>query len=129
MVKRRCKRHYHTGTYRSTKTGAEIKYRSGWELEYAKWLDANVDVKTYVYEGIVVAYVSNARSKHLSNYYPDFFVEYVDGRKELIEIKPKRKVAQARVQKKAEAAEQWSREHGAVFKILTEEDLKLIHVL
>lgn len=128
MPKRK-KRRYHTGTYKSTKTGAEIKYRSGWELEYAKWLDANPDVKTYLYEGVVVAYVSNVRSKHLSNYYPDFYIEYVDGRKELIEIKPKRKVDQLKVQKKAAAAEQWSREHGAVFKILTEADLMTMGVM
>lgn len=129
MKKRRKKSHYHTGVYKSTKTGAEIKYRSGWELSYAQWLDANPDVKTYLYEGVVIAYVNNVRSRELSRYYPDFFVEYVDGHKELIEIKPKSRVDQKKVQKKATAAQQWCSDHGAVYRILTETDLKLIHVL
>lgn len=130
MAKRRRKKgHYHTGVYKSTKTGAEISYRSGWEKLYCEWLDANPDVKTYLYEGVVIAYVNNARSKNLSKYFPDFLIEYVDGRKELIEIKPARKVEQKKVQKKAEAAKQWCSEHGASYKILTEAELHELGVL
>jgi len=129
MKKRRKKSHYHTGKYTSTKTGAEISYRSGWELEYCKWLDENPNVKTYLYEGVVIAYVNNVRSRDLSRYYPDFFVEYVDGRKELIEIKPQRKVEQKKVQKKAEAARRWCQEHEASYVILTEIELKLLGVM
>ena len=129
MKKRRRKKgHYHTGIYKSTKTGAEISYRSGWERSYCEWLDANPDIKTYLYEGVVIAYVNNVRSRDLSKYFPDFLIEYIDGHKELIEIKPARKVEQKKVQKKAEAAEQWCKDHGAVYKIITENDLKALGI-
>lgn len=121
--KRRRKRRYHTGVYTSIKTGQKCCYRSSWELKYLQWLDAHDEVLTFGYEGVKIPYISNLKTGKLRTYYPDFWVEYVDGRKQLVEIKPKKRLTQARVQKKLKAAETWCQEHGAVLVVLTEVEL------
>lgn len=127
--KRRRKKRYHTGVHVSTKTGQHCKYRSGWELSYLKWLDAHAAVTTFGYESVKIPYVSNIRSGKLRNYLPDFLIEFNDGSKQLVEIKPKRKVAQSVVQKKLKAAEIWCREHGVTLVVITEVELKVMGLL
>jgi hypothetical protein len=125
--RRKRKRHYHTGLHTSPKAG-ECKYRSGWELEYMQWLDANADVITYSYEKTKIPYVSNARTGKLRNYFPDFLVEYVD-RRVLVEIKPKRRASQVKVVKKLKAAQEWCSTHGVALEVITEVELKLLGLL
>lgn len=122
--RRRRKKRYHTGTYTSTKTGKDCKYRSGWELAFLKWLDAHAAVKDFMYEEVKIPYVSNLRSGKVRHYYPDFYIEFTDGSKQLVEIKPKKRVSQVAVQKKLKAAEVWCLEHGARLVVLTEVELK-----
>ncbi len=73
-----------TGQYTSTKTGATINYRSSWELEYAKLLDADPMVHTWQYEPFSIPYEIDGKAKQ---YIPDFLVRYFDGI-ELVEVKP-----------------------------------------
>lgn len=73
------------GSYASGKTGKVIHYRSSWELEYAKLLDADDAVSTWVYEPFAITYELNGESKR---YLPDFLVSYKDGTEELVEVKP-----------------------------------------
>ena len=128
--KKRKKRkgHYIRGTYTSPIAG-ECKYRSGWELKVMVYLDENPEVEMWSYEKTVIEYVSNVRTKKIRKYYPDFFVKYKDGRVELIEVKPKRKLEQAVVKKKAEAARLWCEVNGLTYKILTELELKELGLL
>jgi hypothetical protein len=126
---RRRKKRYHTGTYVSTKTGQACKYRSGWELEYLKWLDAHLMVRTFGYESVKIPYVSNLRTGKLRNYFPDFLVEFTDGSKQLVEIKPSKRLVQAGVKKKLEAAERWCQAHGVSLVVLTERELKVMGLL
>lgn len=122
--RRRRKKRYHTGVYVSTKTGQECHYRSGWELSYLKHLDADPSVVEFLYETIIIPYISNLKTKKVRRYYPDFFVSYADGHKVLVEIKPKKRLAQARVQKKLAAAEAYCRVHGMTLEVITEHELK-----
>lgn len=124
MKKRRKTRKYKTGIYVSTKTGAEIKYRSGWELNFAQYLDKDATVLTYSYESVIVSYITNLRSGRLRKYFPDFFIERTDGTKLLVEIKPLRFMNRTINKKKWEAALQWCVEHDAEFMVLTECELK-----
>lgn len=126
--KRRKSRRAKRGIYESKK-GGQVNYRSGWELEFAQWLDAAPDVVSFEYEKLVIAYVSNAKSKKMRKYYPDFAVTYTDGRLEIIEIKPSRRVHQARNMKKSLAAGDWCRVNGAIYKIVTEVELKALGLL
>jgi len=124
--KRRKKRKYHTGTHVSPKTGQHCKYRSGWELAYLLHLDANPDVVGYRYEDVRIPYVSNTRTGRVRYYWPDFLVQRTDGQQLLVEIKPKRKLDQAKVQKKLKAAALWCKAHGVTLVVMTERELKLL---
>jgi hypothetical protein len=74
------------GDYTSSKTGETIFYRSSWELEYAKLLDADDTVIMWEYEPFAIKYVHGKKTK---NYLPDFLVTYSNGAKELVEVKPR----------------------------------------
>lgn len=127
MAKRRKKRRYKRGIYISPIAG-ECRYRSGWELEFCKYLDNNIDVLSWSYEKIMIEYISNKSTKKKRKYYPDFFVEYKNGDKYIYEIKPKRKLQNLLVAKKAEAAIIWSNHHGMTYKILSEDDIRQLGI-
>jgi hypothetical protein len=115
---------YHRGTYSSTKSGIQYNFRSGWEQKYMIHLDENPDVSSWTYEKLVIEYVSNQKTKKIRRYFPDFYVEFSDGSKKVIEIKQKRKLEQAIVKKKTTAAQAWCETFGATYVILTEIELK-----
>jgi len=92
-------------------------------------LDADPEVSTWSYEKLIIEYISNKKTKKVRKYYPDFQVEYKDGRKFVIEIKPSRRLVQVNVIKKIRAAKEWCTEHDVVYKILTEIELKDIGLL
>jgi hypothetical protein len=73
------------GEYTSSKTGEVIFYRSSWELEYAKLLDADNSVATWDYEPFAIKYIIGKKQR---NYVPDFLVTYSNGVVELVEVKP-----------------------------------------
>ena len=126
--KKKRKGHYIRGTYTSPVAG-ECKFRSGWELKLMVHLDEQSDVEFWSYEKTVIEYVSNIRTKKIRKYYPDFLVKYKDGRVELIEVKPKRKLEDATVKKKSIAAVLWCAEHGMTYRIMTEVHLKELGLL
>jgi hypothetical protein len=123
------KSRYHTGSHLSPKTGKECVYRSGWELLYFKHLDENPDVVTWSYEPVKIAYVGNVRTGKIRHYLPDILVECKDGTKQLVEIKPKKKLEQDKIIKKLAAGRQWCSEHGAVMVIVTEIELRLLGLM
>lgn len=106
-----------------------MNYRSGWELQFAQWLDASPQVKSFRYEPYVIEYISNQRTLRHRKYWPDFEVTYVDGRVELIEIKPKRKLTQITNIKKFAAAHAFCQTRNLSFKVVTEIDLKTLGLL
>jgi hypothetical protein len=94
-----------------------------------KYLDDNEDVFCWSYESVAIPYVSNTRTGKMRKYYPDFQVEWVDGRSELVEIKPSKRVLQAAVQKKLKAAGVWCLEHSVTLVVMTEVELKGLGLL
>lgn len=87
-------------------------------------LDEDPTVAIWSYEKLVIEYVSNQKTKKIRKYYPDFQVEYKDGKKVVIEIKPSRKLGQSTVIKKIRAAMLWCTAHDLTYKIITEIELK-----
>lgn len=87
-------------------------------------MDSNVDVVAYASEGLKIPYVSNVRTGRFRNYIPDLLVTYADGRRELIEIKPKKRLSQPKNVKKFAAARDWCLRNNCSFVLLTEVDLK-----
>ena len=130
MQKKRKKKRsrYHRGTYVSHIAG-ECKFRSSWEEKYMRYLDSDPNVASWSYEKLIIEYVSNKRTGKVRKYYPDFFVEMKDGARVVIEIKQKRKLDQIIVRKKTKAAEEWCVSHGAIYRLLTEIELKQLGIL
>jgi len=121
--RRRGKRRRNIGKYESPKAGT-CTFRSSWEKAYFEHLDGRSDVTSYVSEGLKIPYVSNVRTGRFRNYIPDLLVTYADGRRELIEIKPKKRLTQPKNVKKFAAAREWCLRNGCLFVLLTEIDLK-----
>jgi hypothetical protein len=92
-------------------------------------LDVDPEVVNWWYEPFFIPYVANVRTKKVRKYYPDFLIEYKDGKKCVVEIKPSRKLYQARNVKKINAAVAFCAEKGLEFEVLTEFELKKIGVL
>ena len=67
----------------------QIVYRSLWELRLMGWLDDNEQVISWSSEEIVIPYLSQIDGKK-HRYYPDFFIEFENGEKYLVEIKPQK---------------------------------------
>jgi hypothetical protein len=73
-----------TGQYTSIKTGATCNYRSSWEAEFMRILDAEPRVSTWNYEPFTIPYVYEGKTRR---YIPDFLI-VLDGEDVLVEVKP-----------------------------------------
>jgi hypothetical protein len=89
-----------------------------------QWLDAEPTVASYGYETVIIPYVANSRTGKTRKYFPDFLIEFTDGKRILVEVKPSKRLAQVRVQKKLAAARQWCTAHGAALQVITEVELR-----
>ena len=119
---------YHRGLHISPIAG-ECKFRSSWEQKYMLFLDLDPNVISWSYEKLAIEYISNQKTKKIRKYYPDFQIKYNDGKKVIVEIKPACKLKQTVVVKKIKAAEEWCMIHNAVYKVLTEIELKVMGIL
>jgi len=127
--RRRKSRRAKRGKFLSAKMNVEMTYRSSWELAYFRYLDNCDNVKAFWSESLKIEYVTNIKTKKTRNYIPDLLIEYNDGTKQLVEIKPKSKLRQRINLKKFKAAERWSEEKGLKFILITEVDLKELGLL
>jgi hypothetical protein len=124
------------GKYVGTK---QPTYRSSWEHTFMNFCDTNASVQKWASEAIQIPYRDPLTGKQ-TVYVPDFFIQYVDKRgqvlTELIEIKPasqtilervgKNKYNQAQFvknQSKWAAASLWCKQQGIKFRILNENDI------
>lgn len=116
-----------------------IVYRSSWEFKYMMQLDHDNKVLRWASEEFAIKYLS-PKDKKFHRYFPDFFVEYKDGRKELIEVKPyaqcippkphknRRRLLNEIMtyevnQSKWAYASEWCKQQNVTFKVLTEKQL------
>ena len=121
-----------------------IVFRSGWEKRVMDWADTQPSVLRWCSEEVIIPYKSPVDNKW-HRYFVDFFIEAKgrDGvvRKILIEVKPKAQTQEPQVktrktkryitevvtyginQAKWKAAEEYCKDKGWEFLILTEEQL------
>lgn len=128
-----------------------VTYRSLWERQFCKWCDASPKVYNWAIEPVEIPYFDVASRKY-RKYRPDFYLQMDDGRKYLIEIKPRFETVDPRVRTKGhqrrrsskkfqlmeqtyltnvskwEAAEEYCKSTGYKFKIMTEHDLKALGI-
>ena len=117
----------------SSLNNERIIYRSSYELKFIMWLESSNKVKNWGSECICIPYLFIDGSTH--KYYPDYFVEMVDGEKILIEIKPHNQTQKPVNENcwaykeyvkntcKWKAAIEFCEKKGYKFKILTEKTI------
>jgi len=114
-------------------------YRSSWEFHFMKFCDEHPSVSKWASESIRIPYKNPLTGKH-TIYVPDFFIAYSNKqgkqRVEVIEVKPanqalREKVGRSRVnqasyivnQAKWAAANDWCKQKGIIFRVITENDI------
>ncbi len=121
-----------------------IIYRSLWERKFMVYCDNNENIIEYSSEEIALPYRSPLDGK-IHRYFPDFYIKVKENdgqiKKYIIEIKPKKQTMEPKVQKrktksyiyevtewaknqaKWKAAEEYCKDRGYEFKVLTEDHL------
>lgn len=122
-----------------------IIYRSSWELKALRWCDRNPNILEYGSEEFFIPYFDET-TKKVRRYFPDLFIKIKDNTGQIktyvAEIKPKRQtIPPQKTPKKKEKtylnemityqknkskwkyAEEWCKDRGLIFMILTEDDL------
>ena len=120
---------------------SNIVYRSSWEYKFMKWCDHNSHVQEWGSEEIFIPYVSPIDNKR-HKYYPDFYVK-ANNKKYIVEVKPSKQTKEPTKRKKVtkgylqevftwgvnqakwKAAEEFCRDYGMEFMIITEKELKV----
>lgn len=122
-----------------------VVYRSRWEYFAFKWCDTDGRVKRWSSEEVVVPYVYQVDDR-IHSYYVDLFIEYTNGTKKLVEIKPhsqtqppqgkrrtKKLIQEAATfvknQDKWAAADAYARKKGWKFEVWTEHHLTKMGIL
>lgn len=113
--------HHRKGWHESPKAG-KVFYRSSYEKKAYDKLDADDSVKTYTAESVVIAY-THPKKEITSKYLIDIAVEFMDGSKKLIEVKPQKWLQDEIVVAKCEAAALYAEQHGIEFELWTELEL------
>jgi len=123
---------------------SNIIYRSLWERKFMVYCDLNENILEWGSEEIIIPYRSPVDGK-VHRYFPDFYIKVREStgytKKYIIEIKPKKQTAPpkkpkrqtsgylreayeyAKNQAKWEAASEWCKDRGYIFKVFTEKEL------
>ena len=101
-------------------------YRSMWERRFMLYCDRNDNILKWNSESIHIPYVS-PKAGRLHNYYPDFYVKYINVHgntvEKIVEIKPQWQRKWSVNRAKWRAARQYCKVHGYIFQVLTEKEL------
>lgn len=115
------KRYHCTGWHESLKAG-EVFFRSSYEKKAYTNLDEDITVKSYTTESVTVTYwhpVKKINSSHII----DLLVEYADGSKKLIEVKPERWLKDETIKAKIEAGKIKAKEMNIAYEVWSEIDI------
>ena len=94
------------------------KFQSDLERRMMAKLDADPVVKKWMKRhGITIPWIDG--QKHQRRYCPDFFVEYDDGTKAIMEAKDPSRLDSNDVQRKRKAAEIWCKQRGMEYMMAT----------
>lgn len=114
--------HAVSGHFFSEKNNKEVHYRSSYELVAYEILEQLSVVRSYEVEPFGIQY-EYRKSKHYT--IPDILVTYMDGSKELIEVKPSFKLRRTKERAKLRAMKEHAESEGWDFSVWTEGELGL----
>jgi len=118
-----------------------IVYRSLWERNTFRWIDANANIVAWNSEEVVVPYICGTDNK-VHRYFMDLWFKTSDGKTYIVEIKPKKQtqppkepkrktrryikesLTYIKNQSKWEAASEFAADRGWHFQVWTEDTLK-----
>jgi hypothetical protein len=116
QVKKR-KAKFREGWHQSTKMGKNFYYRSGYEKIVYECLDSWHEVIAYEAEPFEIPYIHEGQCH---NYIPDAFIAFLDGHKEVWEIKPANQTLLEKNQSKWFSAKKACEARGWGFEFITE---------
>ena len=94
------------------------KFHSDLERRMMAKLEADPFVKKWMKRhGITIPWIDG--QKHQRRYVPDFFIEYADGRKAILEVKDPSRLDSNDVQRKRKSAEIWCKQRGMEYLMAT----------
>mgnify|MGYP001586068709 CR=1 FL=1 len=111
------------GYFYSSKNDKQLWYRSSYELLAYQLLESMVTVIKYKVEPFCIKYQYKNQNHR---YIIDIYVEYINGEKQIIEIKPKYKLKFDQEQLKFEAANRFAYENGYTFIVWSEKELGIV---
>lgn len=120
-TKKTRKPRFKQGKYESTKTGRVLGYRSGLEEKLYKILDQHDEVVSFYSEPFQIDYIHKGQAHR---YTPDLFVSFMDGHKELWEVKPTNQTDLEVNKDKWRAAEEACKIRGWKFHVFTEQGIE-----
>lgn len=129
--------------YKGDPTG--VQYRSLWEKYVMMYLDKSTNVVSWSSEEVVIPYRYDVDGR-VHRYFVDFFVEYSNGQKVLIEIKPSKELSPPTGNRRTkryivesytyikntnkwEAAREYAKDQGWEFQIWTEKNLQAMGIM
>ena len=122
-----------------------IVYRSIWERNTFRWIDANTSIVYWNSEELIVPYVCET-DKKVHRYYMDLWFQTRDDKNYMIEIKPKKQTQPPKTpkrktrryikesltfvknQSKWKAASEFALDRGWTFEVWTEDTLKQLGI-
>lgn len=113
------------GRYESTKTGKTLGYRSGLEEKLYKILDQHDDVMSFYSEPFNIDYIHRGQAH---KYTPDLIVNFMDGRRQVWEVKPSNQTDLEMNKDKWRAAEEACKLRGWSFEVFTEQRIDKLAV-
>jgi hypothetical protein len=103
------------GYFKSKKNGKDVYYGSSYELRCVFLLEEDADVVSYDRGECF----EDSKGKFRN---PDLFVVYLDGKKEILEVKPKSRLGEEDVVEQVEESRRYSAEKEMGFKVWTEDN-------
>lgn len=123
----------------------KVVYRSLWERNTFRWIENQPHIIEWCSEEVVIPYVCETDRK-VHRYFIDVYFKTADGKKYLIEIKPKKETAPPKKparqtrrylsealtyvknQSKWKAAAEFAKDNGCIFEIWHEDKLKALGI-
>lgn len=109
------------GYFQSRKLGASVPWESRLEKDYLYLLEYDFDVVSFLAQPEAMKLEVEGK---LVKHFPDFFVEYADGRCEFIEVKYRKQAKKDKYINVARAAKKAAYERGFTYRLLTELSIK-----
>jgi hypothetical protein len=108
-----------TGQITSLKRNELVDFESSLERDYIRLLEFDDQVRIYYEQPLKIEFGNRY-------YIPDFYVEYWDDKKEVIEIKYSSDLIEnaQKYNEKFKAADEFCKENGLTFRILTEKEIR-----